>query len=106
MRYHILFYTEEGFFQMADIYYIKVGDYLLPAIQLSDPPDAPPVGRYGMLHKAYLRREKPALYAELLMTEKLYPLLCEIDAAAETRLAAIPDREAAHAIILSELVCC
>jgi hypothetical protein len=27
---------------MNSIEYIKVGDYLLPAITLSDPPDAPP----------------------------------------------------------------
>jgi hypothetical protein len=51
-----------------EISYISVGDYLLPAIRLSDPADAPPLGRYGMMHKEYLRREKPALYASLLLS--------------------------------------
>ncbi|MDR1571406.1 MAG: recombinase family protein, partial [Clostridiales Family XIII bacterium] len=39
----------------AELTYRLVGDYLLPNIALSEPPDAAPLGRYGMLHKAYLR---------------------------------------------------
>ena len=46
---------------MNEISYTRVCDYLLPDIRLSDPPDAPPLGRYGTMHKNYLRREKPAL---------------------------------------------
>ena len=89
---------------MNEIMYTRVGDYLLPCITLSDPPDAPPLGRYGRMHKEYLREHKPALYAELLLTEQLYSLCREVDEAAATRLAAIADREAAHEVILSELV--
>jgi hypothetical protein len=57
------------------------------------------------MHKKYLREEKPALYASLLLTERLYPLCRSVDEAAAHRLATIPDREAAHEIVLSELVC-
>jgi len=89
---------------MNEISYSLIGDYLLPNLTLSDPQDAPPLGRYGTMHKEYLRREKPALYASLLLSERLYPLCREIDEAAAHRLAAIPDREAAHEIILFELV--
>ncbi len=89
---------------MMEITYSQVGDYLLPDLQLSDPPDAPPLGRYGMMHKEYLRREKPALYSKLLLTERLYPLCREIDEAAAIRLAGILDRDVAHEIIISELV--
>jgi hypothetical protein len=89
---------------MEKISYTRVGDYLLPDIRLSDPPDAPPLGRYGMMHKEYLREHKPALYASLLLSERLYPLCQEIDEAAASRRTSIPDRETAHEIILSELV--
>ncbi|MDR0813013.1 MAG: TnpV protein [Oscillospiraceae bacterium] len=89
---------------MNTIEYIQVGDYLLPAIRLSDPPDAPPLGKYGRMHKEYLREEKSALYSLLLLSERLYPLCREIDIAAQTRLDAIGDREIAHEIILAELV--
>ena len=87
-----------------EITYTKVGDYLLPDIRLSDPPDAPSLGKYGMMHKAYLKEHRPILYSQLLLSEKLYPLCREVDEAAATRLATIPDRDAAHEIILSELV--
>ncbi|MCL2079813.1 MAG: TnpV protein [Oscillospiraceae bacterium] len=88
-----------------EITYQRRGDYLLPCIALSDPPDAPPLGRYGMMHKNYLREHKAALYAKLLLSERLYPLCREVDEAAATRLTTIPDRVQAHEIILAELVC-
>ena len=84
--------------------YTRVSDYYLPDIKLSDPPDAPPLRKYGMMHKSYLREEKPALYASLLLSERLYPLCREIDAAAAQRLATIENRDTAHEIILVELV--
>ncbi|MCL1863465.1 MAG: TnpV protein [Defluviitaleaceae bacterium] len=87
-----------------EISYVPVGDYLLPEIQLSDPPDAPPLGKYGMMHKAYLKEQKPALYSRLLLSERLYPLCREIDDAAAIRLKTIPDKEAAYEVILHELV--
>ena len=89
---------------MNELSYTRVGDYYLPNIALSEAPNAPPLGRYGTMHKEYLRKEKPALYATLLLTERLYPLCREIDEVAANRLAVIPDREAAHEIILTELV--
>jgi hypothetical protein len=91
-----------------EISYTRIGDYLLPNIILKTERDVngEPVrlGRYGMLHKEYLRREKPALYAQLLLSERLYPLSAEVDEATATRLTAIDDREIAHEVILSELV--
>jgi hypothetical protein len=51
--------------------YTKRGDYLLPNIVLSDPPDAPPLGQYGRMHKAYLKEHKSALYSRLLLSERL-----------------------------------
>lgn len=39
--------------------YVLVGDYYLPALKL---PRTRPVGRWGMLHKAYLKLRKPAYF--------------------------------------------
>ena len=61
--------------------HIVSGNYLLPALKLSDPPDARPLGLYGELHKRYLRKHRPILYNRLLLTERLYPLCREIDEA-------------------------
>ncbi|GHV11587.1 hypothetical protein FACS1894219_02970 [Clostridia bacterium] len=88
----------------SEISYTLVGDYYLPNIALSDPPDAPPLGRYGMLHKRYLKEHRPILYSQLLLSERLYPICREVDLAAENRLQEIADRGQAHEIILAELV--
>ena len=50
--------------------YTRIGDYELPNLRLSDSPDALSLVRYGTMHKEYLRREKPALYSSLLLSEK------------------------------------
>jgi hypothetical protein len=70
-----------------EITYTQVNDYLIPDIALSDPPDAEPLGYFGMRHKAYLRTNRPILYNQLLLTERLFPLLRQIDEAANERLA-------------------
>jgi hypothetical protein len=88
-----------------DIIYTRVGDYLLPNIRLNDPPNTPPLDRYGLMHKTFLKENRPILYSQLLLSERLYPLCREVDEAAAHRMAAIPDSKAAHEVILSELVC-
>jgi hypothetical protein len=70
--------ADGGTVSTAELTYRLVGDYFLPNIALSEPSDAPPLGCYGMLHKAYLWKEKPALYAQPLLSERLYPLCREL----------------------------
>jgi len=66
------------------ITYTRVGDYLLPNIKLRDPPV--PLGLFGKMHREFLRENRPILYSRLLLSEKLYPLCCEIDETAKNRL--------------------
>ena len=40
----------------------------------------------GRMRRVYLKDHRPALYSILLLTEKLFPHLAEIDAACKTRL--------------------
>ena len=89
---------------MELIDYTQHGDYLLPNIRLSDPHGVPPLGRYGRMHKEYLREHRPILYSSLLLSEKLYPQCREVDEAAVHRLNTIGNAEIAHEVILSELV--
>ena len=44
------------------------------------------IGKYGRMRRAYLKEYRPVLYSTLLLTEKLFPHLAEIDAACKTRL--------------------
>jgi len=81
--------------------YIQAGDYLLPAIALSDPKDAPPIGRYGRMRRAFLKEHLPIQYNRLLLTEQLFPHLREVDAIAdERRLCGTPE-----SVIVKEIVC-
>ena len=65
--------------------YIQNGDYLVPDLRLSEQPEKP-LGKYGRMRKTYLKEHRPILYNQLLMTEKLYPHLLEIDETANSRL--------------------
>ena len=88
--------------------YTRHGDYLLPDIILSEkpPPDgySETLGRYARMRRVFLKEHRPILYNTLLLWERLFPHLREIDEAARSRLSAIANREIAHEIILSELV--
>ena len=65
--------------------YTRNGDYLIPDLNLTEQPQRP-LGKYGRMRKAYLKEHRPILYNQLLMTEKLYPHLAEIDETANSRL--------------------
>ena len=65
--------------------YTRNGDYLIPDLSLTEQPQRP-LGKYGRMRKAYLKEHRPILYNQLLMTEKLYSHLLEIDETANSRL--------------------
>ena len=54
------------------------GDYLLPASTLPEH-ETVFIGRYGRLHKEYLKMYKNDAYTELLLSGKLIAYLDEID---------------------------
>ena len=60
------------------IQYYKSGDYYLPHLQLQVP-ELSPIGKYGRMRKQYLQEHRPILFSDLLLSEKLYPHLSEID---------------------------
>jgi len=65
--------------------YTRSGDYLIPNLSLSES-DGKPLGKYGRLRKNYLREHRPVLWNSMILTEKLYPHLREIDETANRRL--------------------
>ena len=88
---------------MPLIDYTRHGDYLLPNIVLSEPPHETiePLGRYGRMRRAFLREHRPITYSRLLLSERLFPHLREVDAIAnERRERGVPD-----GIIIREIVC-
>ncbi|WP_433412218.1 TnpV protein [Agathobaculum sp.] len=64
--------------------YSKNGDYLIPDLTISEP--EMPLGKYGRMRKKYLQEHRPILWNSLLLSEKLYPHLLEIEQTAQNRL--------------------
>ena len=65
--------------------YTMNGDYQIPDLKLTEQPEKP-LGKYGRMRQAYLKEHRPLIYNQLLLTEKLYPHLIEIDETAQSRL--------------------
>ena len=65
--------------------YIKHGDYLFPNLSLSET-EQKPLGKYGRMRKKYLQEHRPVLWNSMILSEKLYPHLREIDETANRRL--------------------
>ena len=56
--------------------YTMQGDYLLPNLEV---PEAPKVGKYGMLRRSFLRSHRKALYTGMMLGDKLNAHLEEVD---------------------------
>lgn len=68
---------------MMKLNYGSAGDYQIPDIALSTKTE--PIGVYGRMHREYLRQTNPMLFEDLVLTERLYPLLLEVEQAAQKR---------------------
>ena len=79
---------------MQNITYTLCGDYYLPDIVLSEPPQeqTEPLTKYGIMRRAYLREHRPITYSRLLLTERLYPHLREVQRIAAERVESLMEQ--------------
>ena len=84
MKKHI--YNEQN-----GLHYTLHGDYYLPDLVASEK-DYPPLGKYGMLRKTYLKENHKLLYSRMLRNDTLWPHLLEIDRQAHDMMDTIVDR--------------
>ena len=87
---------------MNELTYTRCGDYYIPNLKLSEQPEAP-IGKYGHMRQRYLKERRPSLYSSLILSEKLYPHLLEIDLAARERMDAMLPRMMEAAGVTEEL---
>ena len=64
--------------------YQKNGDYQIPNLSVQE--TSRPIGKYGRMRKKYLQEHRPVLWNHLILTERLYPHLLEIEQSAQNRL--------------------
>ena len=65
--------------------YTRTGDYLIPNLMLSET-EKKPLSKFGRMRKKYLQEQRPILWNSMILSEKLYPHLREIDETANRRL--------------------
>lgn len=68
--------------------YVLVGDYYLPDIQLGNE-ERRPIGRWGRMHRDYLKEYRLSLYNDLFLSGKLWSYLADLNEQAEKRLECI-----------------
>ena len=81
--------------------YVLTDNYYLPALRL--PEDRRPIGRWGRLHREYLKNYRPVLYQSLLLSGKLYTILADLDEQAAKRCRLIVQQMAKAEDITEEL---
>ena len=81
--------------------YVLTDHYYLPALRL--PEDKRPIGRWGRLHKEYLKTYRPVLYQALFLSGKLYTILADLDEQAAERCSLIVQQMAQAEGITEEL---
>ena len=69
--------------------YELVGDYYYPCLKA---PEAPKVGRFGMIYRDYLRTHKKVTYSGLMLSGKLKEHIEDIDRQAEDMFSQLVDR--------------
>ena len=67
--------------------YTMVNGYYLPNLTVAAPTEQHPTGRWGRLHKRYLKEHHPIRYNQLLLSGELGSYLAKLDKQAEEQLA-------------------
>ena len=57
--------------------YVLVGDYYIPDLKL--PEENRPIGKFGRLHREFLKEKYPARYNELILSCELWSYLADVN---------------------------
>ena len=67
-----------------ELSYVQQGEYFFP--KLCFEAENPPIGKYGLLRKSYLKEHKRGWYSSMLLTGKLDAHLAEVDRSCNERI--------------------
>ena len=69
---------------MQKLNYIRCGDYYIPNIRL--PEENRPIGRWGRMHRDYIREYNPMRFNDLCLSGELWTYLADLNEQAQKRL--------------------
>ena len=68
----------------SSIEYVLAGDYYIPDLKL--PNEERTIGKYGRMHRDYLKEHKPIRFNDLVLEGQLWTYLADLDEQAQSRL--------------------
>ena len=73
-----------------NIEYVLVGDYYIP--NLKPPHEERPIGKYGRMHREYLKEHSPMRFNDLVLDGQLWTYLADLNEQAQERLSLIVEQ--------------
>ena len=70
-----------------NIEYVLVGDYYIPDLKL--PHEERHIGKYGRMHRGYLKEHNPMMFNDLVLEWQLWTYLADLNEQAQVHLSLI-----------------
>ena len=73
------------------LWYELIGDYYIPVLTLSSE-EQRPIGKWGRMHRDYLKEQRPILFNDLILSGQLWSYLADLNEQAQKRLSLIVEQ--------------
>ncbi len=73
------------------LWYERIGDYYIPVLTLSSE-EQRPIGKWGRMHRDYLKEHRPILYNDLILSGQFWTYLADLNEQAQERLSLIVEQ--------------
>ena len=84
------------------LWYELIGDYYIPVLTLSFD-EQRPIGKWGRLHRDYIKEHRPILFNDLVLSGQLWTYLANLNEQAQERLSLIIDQMKVSECVTEEL---
>lgn len=73
------------------LWYELIGDYYIPVLTLFSE-EQRPIGKWGRMHREYLREHRPIIFNDLILSGQLWTYLADLNEQVQERLSLIVDQ--------------
>lgn len=84
------------------LWYELIGDYYIPVLTLSSE-EQRPIGKWGRMHREYLKEQRPILFNDLILSGQLWSYLADLNEQVQERLSLIIEQMKASEGVTEEL---
>ena len=84
------------------LWYELIGDYYIPVLTLSSE-EQRPIGKWGGMHRDYLKEHRPILFNDLILSGRLWTYLADLNEQAQERLSLIIEQMKETEVVTEEM---